>query len=178
MAGPPQQAPRQSRLAIHNRQRPRQAEETVPSVRVTRATRRSLCVYAVRPSRCGRGAELADPCRAALILIIRAMLGRRLLTGLLKPFGVRFHPTEHLPRSAGRLPERGCRVLWARRPRKIRGIYAKRRKHRDATRIARIAHQRGAKIPSNFKTSPELRISRETFWLIPFVVSLVWVCGR
>ena len=34
MAGPPQQAPRQSRLAIHNRQRPRQAEETVPSVRV------------------------------------------------------------------------------------------------------------------------------------------------
>ena len=29
MAGPPQQAPRQSRLAIHNRQRPRQAEETV-----------------------------------------------------------------------------------------------------------------------------------------------------
>ena len=32
-------APRQSRLAIHNRQRPRQAEETVPSVRVTRATR-------------------------------------------------------------------------------------------------------------------------------------------
>src|SRR4029077_13999740 len=37
MAGPPQQAPRQSRLAIHNRQRPRQAEETVPSVRVTRA---------------------------------------------------------------------------------------------------------------------------------------------
>src|SRR6266536_537821 len=39
MAGPPQQAPRQSRLAIHNRQRPRQAEETVPSVRVTRATR-------------------------------------------------------------------------------------------------------------------------------------------
>ena len=34
-----QQAPRQSRLAtIHNRQRPRQAEETVPSVRVTRAT--------------------------------------------------------------------------------------------------------------------------------------------
>src|SRR5580692_7434415 len=38
MAGPPQQAPRQSRLAIHNRQRPRQAEETVPSVRVTRAT--------------------------------------------------------------------------------------------------------------------------------------------
>src|SRR5580692_10688328 len=38
MAGPPQQAPRQSRLAIHNRQRPRQAEKTVPSVRVTRAT--------------------------------------------------------------------------------------------------------------------------------------------
>src|SRR5437899_3346351 len=32
-------AMRQSRLAIHNRQRPRQAEETVPSVRVTRATR-------------------------------------------------------------------------------------------------------------------------------------------
>ena len=31
-------APRQSRLAIHNRQRPRQTEKTVPSVRVTRAT--------------------------------------------------------------------------------------------------------------------------------------------
>jgi hypothetical protein len=29
-------------------------------------------VFAVRPSRRGRGAELADPCRAALILIIRA----------------------------------------------------------------------------------------------------------
>src|SRR6266576_617941 len=39
MPGPPQQAPRQSRLAVHNRQCPRQAEETVPSVRVTRATR-------------------------------------------------------------------------------------------------------------------------------------------
>src|SRR3954471_1369528 len=39
MAGPPQQAPRQSQLAIHNRQRPPQAQETVPSVRVTRATR-------------------------------------------------------------------------------------------------------------------------------------------
>src|SRR2546429_425181 len=41
-AGPPQQAPRPSPLANHNRQRPRQAEETVPSVRVTRATRLSL----------------------------------------------------------------------------------------------------------------------------------------
>jgi hypothetical protein len=39
MAGPPQQAPRQGQLAIQNRRRPRQAEETVPSVRVTRATR-------------------------------------------------------------------------------------------------------------------------------------------
>ena len=38
LAGLPQQAPRQSRLAIHNRQRPRQAEKTVPSIRVTRAT--------------------------------------------------------------------------------------------------------------------------------------------
>src|ERR1700676_3184882 len=38
MAGPPQQAPRQGQLAIQNRRRPRQAEETVPSVRVTRAT--------------------------------------------------------------------------------------------------------------------------------------------
>src|SRR5271166_5087347 len=45
MAGLPQQAPRQSRLAIHNRQRPRQAEETVPSVRVTRATSRALNLY-------------------------------------------------------------------------------------------------------------------------------------
>jgi hypothetical protein len=40
MAAPPQQAPRQGQLAIQNRRRPRQAEETVPSVRVTRATRR------------------------------------------------------------------------------------------------------------------------------------------
>jgi hypothetical protein len=39
MAGPPQQALRQGQLAIQNRRRPRQAEETVPSVRVTRATR-------------------------------------------------------------------------------------------------------------------------------------------
>src|SRR3954468_24105467 len=39
MAGPPQQAPRQGQLAIQNCRRPRQAEETVPSVRVTRATR-------------------------------------------------------------------------------------------------------------------------------------------
>ena len=39
MAGPPQQAPRQGQLAIQNRRRPRQAEKTVPSVRVTRATR-------------------------------------------------------------------------------------------------------------------------------------------
>src|SRR4051794_9964214 len=38
MAGSPQQAPRQGQLAIQNRRRPRQAEETVPSVRVTRAT--------------------------------------------------------------------------------------------------------------------------------------------
>ena len=29
-------------------------------------------MYVVRSSRCGRGAELADPCPAALILIIRA----------------------------------------------------------------------------------------------------------
>ena len=34
---PPQQAPRQGQLAIQNRRRPRQAEKTVPSVRVTRA---------------------------------------------------------------------------------------------------------------------------------------------
>src|SRR5450432_2977020 len=40
MAGPPQQAPRQGQLAIQNRRRPRQAEETLPSVRVTRATSR------------------------------------------------------------------------------------------------------------------------------------------
>jgi hypothetical protein len=48
MAGPPQQEPRQSRLAIHNRQRPRQAEETVPSVRVTRATSMSIVIRASR----------------------------------------------------------------------------------------------------------------------------------
>ena len=40
MAGPPKQAPRQGYLAIQNRRRPRQAEETVPSVRMTRATSR------------------------------------------------------------------------------------------------------------------------------------------
>jgi hypothetical protein len=40
MAGPPQQAPRQGQLAIQNRRRSRQAEETVPSVRVTHATSR------------------------------------------------------------------------------------------------------------------------------------------
>ncbi len=35
----PKQAPRQSRLAIHNSPRPRQAQKAVPSVRMTRATR-------------------------------------------------------------------------------------------------------------------------------------------
>src|SRR4029077_4643716 len=44
MAGPPQQDPCQGQLAIQNRRRPRQAEETVPSVRVTRAT--SFCCAA------------------------------------------------------------------------------------------------------------------------------------
>jgi hypothetical protein len=39
LAGPPQQAPRQGQLAIPNCRRPHQAEEAVPSVRVTRATR-------------------------------------------------------------------------------------------------------------------------------------------
>src|SRR5207342_1129751 len=62
MAGPPQQAPRQSRLAIHNRQRPRQAEETVPSVRVTRATsfdsfekiaRRHFGTFSTASTKCG-----------------------------------------------------------------------------------------------------------------------------
>ncbi len=38
MAGSPQQAPRQSKLAIHNRRRAREAEKTVPSIRMTRAT--------------------------------------------------------------------------------------------------------------------------------------------
>src|SRR5271156_7017395 len=38
MAGPPKQAPCQGQLAIQNRRRPRQVEETVPSVRMTRAT--------------------------------------------------------------------------------------------------------------------------------------------
>jgi hypothetical protein len=42
MAGLPQQAPRQSKLAIHNHRRPRQTEKTIPSVRVTRATRRPI----------------------------------------------------------------------------------------------------------------------------------------
>ena len=46
MAGPPQQAPRQGRLAIQNRRRPRQAEETIPSVRVTRATRATFALKA------------------------------------------------------------------------------------------------------------------------------------
>src|SRR5208337_2609290 len=44
----PQQTSRQGRLAIHNRRRPRQTRQAIPSVRVTRAT--SLCV---RP-RCAR----------------------------------------------------------------------------------------------------------------------------
>src|SRR5580704_18132861 len=39
MAGLPQPPPRQSKLAIHDRRRPRQAEKTIPSVRMTRATR-------------------------------------------------------------------------------------------------------------------------------------------
>ena len=34
MAGPPQQASRQSRLAIHHRRRPHQTQEAIPSVRV------------------------------------------------------------------------------------------------------------------------------------------------
>jgi hypothetical protein len=38
-------------------------------------TRRWPCVYTMRPSRCGRRAELAKPSRGALILIIRAPLG-------------------------------------------------------------------------------------------------------
>src|SRR5450759_5299422 len=38
MAGPPKQTPRQGQLAIQNCRRSRQAEETVPSVRMTRAT--------------------------------------------------------------------------------------------------------------------------------------------
>src|ERR1700730_37433 len=38
MAGLPQPPPRQSKLAIHDRRRPRQAEKTIPSVRMTRAT--------------------------------------------------------------------------------------------------------------------------------------------
>src|SRR5271156_5246750 len=42
MAGPPKQAPCQGQLAIQNRRRPLQAEETVPSVRMTRATRDAL----------------------------------------------------------------------------------------------------------------------------------------
>ena len=99
--------------------------------------RRWLCVYAVRPSRCGRGAEFGHPCRAAFVLIIRApacpsrLTSRRSLTGLLKPFGVRF-TRPNTCRGRG-LPERGCSALWARCPRKMRGIYAKRRKHSDAT---------------------------------------------
>jgi transposase len=36
--GLPQPPPRQSKLAIHDRRRPRQAEKTIPSVRMTRAT--------------------------------------------------------------------------------------------------------------------------------------------
>ena len=38
MAGSPQQAPRQSKLAIHNRRCAREAEKAVPSIRITRAT--------------------------------------------------------------------------------------------------------------------------------------------
>ena len=48
LAGPPQQAPRQSKLALHNHRRPRQAETTVPSVRVTRATSIAPCQNGAR----------------------------------------------------------------------------------------------------------------------------------
>ena len=42
MARPPKQTPRQGQLAIQNCRRSRQAEETVPSVRMTRATRQRI----------------------------------------------------------------------------------------------------------------------------------------
>ena len=38
LGAPPKQAPRQSRLAIHNSPRPRQTQKAVPSVRMTWAT--------------------------------------------------------------------------------------------------------------------------------------------
>src|SRR5271157_3826890 len=39
LGAPSKQAPRQSRLAIHNRKRSRQTQKAIPSIRVTRATR-------------------------------------------------------------------------------------------------------------------------------------------
>src|SRR6202030_3548010 len=73
MAGPPQQAPRQSRLAIHNRQRPRQAEETVPSVRVTRATSLALIDGITSGMRSG-----ASPSNAATRLTAERRSRRRI----------------------------------------------------------------------------------------------------
>src|SRR6202140_1013530 len=64
MAGPPQQAPRQGQLAIQNRRRPCQAEETVPSVRLTRATRNT-----VPPRSANRSLSLGSS-RAALISLL------------------------------------------------------------------------------------------------------------
>jgi len=126
--------------------------------------RRWLCVYAVRPSRCGRGAELGHPCRAAFVLIIRApacpsrLTSRRLLTGLLKPFGVRFtRPNTCRDRGAARARlQRPCgqdaRVKCA-------GFTRNAASTATPPRIARIAHQRGdwasRKAAPNFKTSPE-----------------------
>ena len=52
MAGPPQQAPRQGQLAIQNSRRPRQAEETVPSVRVIFATRIRCALAMPNPFTC------------------------------------------------------------------------------------------------------------------------------
>jgi hypothetical protein len=55
----------EGQLAIQNRRRPRQAEETVPSVRMTRATRR------VRPSRTSMPDGRSD--RATTRLCLRGM---------------------------------------------------------------------------------------------------------
>src|SRR5208283_5260587 len=38
LGAPSKQAPRQSRLAVHNRKRPRQTQKAIPSIRMTRAT--------------------------------------------------------------------------------------------------------------------------------------------
>src|SRR5207344_2152321 len=77
MAGPPKQAPCQGQLAIQNRRRPRQAEETVPSVRMIHD---SLTTYGlmIRIRRDGLRRESAgDEYSGALTMAIPGTRRRR-----------------------------------------------------------------------------------------------------